>query len=161
MASDFERGTKKTIDLSVKAERMTAEILKTAMQEFLNGNAEKKGRMSYRQLQKKSISRLENIEIGENNIGDFLSTARKYDVDFALKKDKSEETPTYHVFFSADKTENIKRAFNEYTVKGRNKEQNRSKGEFTREQLKESARRIHSQPKKKHRQREKHRENIR
>lgn len=47
MATDYESGTKKTIDLSIKAEKLTSDILKSAMQEFLNGKAEKKGKMSY------------------------------------------------------------------------------------------------------------------
>lgn len=42
MPTDFERGTKKTIDISVKTEKITSDILKSAMQEFLNGKAEKK-----------------------------------------------------------------------------------------------------------------------
>ena len=42
MTSDFERGTKKTIDLSIKAEKLTSDILKSAMQEFLNGKTAKK-----------------------------------------------------------------------------------------------------------------------
>lgn len=86
MPSDFENGAKKTIDLSVQTEKITSDILKNAMAEFLDGNAEKKGRMTIRQLQKKCHSKLESIEITENNIADFLQTARKYDVDFALKK---------------------------------------------------------------------------
>ena len=99
MPSDYENGAKKTIDISIKAEKMTADVLKSALQEFLSGKAEKKGRMTYKQLQAKSPSKLDSIEVSDRNIGDFLKTARKYDVDFALKRDKSTEPPTYHVFF--------------------------------------------------------------
>lgn len=88
MANDYENGTKKTIDLTIKAEKISSDILKEALQEFMAGKAEKKGRMSYRQLEKKSDSKLDSIEVSEENIGDFLKTARKYDVDFALKADK-------------------------------------------------------------------------
>ena len=59
--------------------------------------------MTFKQLENKCKSKLESIEVTENNIGDFLSTARKYDLDFALKRDKSTTPPTYHVFFSANK----------------------------------------------------------
>ena len=97
MPSDYENGAKKTIDISIKAEKMTADVLKSALQEFLSGKAEKKGRMTYKQLQAKSPSKLDSIEVSDKNIGDFLKTARKYDVDFALKRDKSTEPPTYHV----------------------------------------------------------------
>ena len=111
MPSDFERGTKKTIDISVKAEKITSDVLKSAMQEFLNGRTEKKGRMSFSQLENKSGGKLDSIEVSDKNIGDFLSTARKYHIDFALKKDKSTNPPTYHVFFSAGKTDDFKKAF--------------------------------------------------
>ena len=88
MPSDYESGAKKTIDISIKAEKMTADVLKSALQEFLSGKAEKKGRMTFKQLQAKSPSKLDSIEVSDRNIGDFLKTARKYDVDLALKRDK-------------------------------------------------------------------------
>ena len=128
MPSDYENGAKKTIDISIKAEKMTADVLKSALQEFLSGKAEKKGRMTFKQLQAKSPSKLDSIEVSDRNIGDFLKTARKYDVDFALKRDKSTSPPTYHVFFSAAKTEDFKRAFSEYVGKGQGKTQKRRRG---------------------------------
>lgn len=158
MPSDYESGIRKTIDLSVKAEKITSDILVSAMQEFLNGNAEKKGRMTFRQLEDKSQSKLENIEITENNIDSFLDTARKYDVDYALKKDKSTEPPTYHVFFSAGKSDDFKKAFSEYADKIQGKIA--SHGEMSREQLKKSAQKVANKSRKQ-KQREKSRENMR
>ena len=156
MPSDYENGAKKTIDISIKAEKMTADVLKSALQEFLSGKAEKKGRMTFKQLQAKSPSKLDSIEVSDRNIGDFLKTARKYDVDFALKRDKSTSPPTYHVFFSAAKTEDFKRAFSEYL----GKEQGKKRGEFTREQMQQQAQKVASRPRKQ-KQREKSRENRR
>lgn len=75
--------------------------------------------MTYKQLQAKSPSKLDSIEVSDRNIGDFLKTARKYDVDFALKRDKSTTPPTYHVFFSAAKTEDFKRAFRSMSARDR------------------------------------------
>ena len=158
MPSDFESGTKKTIDLSMKAEKITADVLRSAMQEFLSGKAEKKGGMTYKQLQAKSPSKLDSIEVNDSNIGDFLNTARKYDIDFALKRDKSTSPPTYHVFFSAAKTEDFKKAFSEYVGKGQGKSQKR--GEFTREQMQQQAQKFRNKPRKQ-KQREKTRENRR
>ena len=40
--------TKKTIDIIVKVEKMTSNVLKAALQEFMSGKAEKKGRMTYK-----------------------------------------------------------------------------------------------------------------
>lgn len=45
MANGYENGTKKTIDLTIKAEKISSDILKEALQEFMSGKAEKKGRM--------------------------------------------------------------------------------------------------------------------
>ena len=159
MPSDFESAAKKTIDLSMKTEKITSDVLRSAMQEFLSGKAEKKGQMTYKQLQAKSPSKLDSIEVNDSNIGDFLNTARKYDIDFALKRDKITSPPTYHVFFSAAKTEDLKRAFTEYADKSRGKNQQR--GEITREMMKKEASRVTSQPRRKHKQREKTRENRR
>lgn len=146
MPSDYENGAKKTIDISIKAEKMTADVLKSALREFMSGKAEKKGRMTYKQLQAKSPSKLDSIEVSDRNIGDFLKIARKYDVDFALKRDKSTTPPTYHVFFSAAKTEDFKKAFSEYVGKGQGKSQKR--GEFTREQMQQQAQKLRSKPRK-------------
>ncbi|MGN0620289.1 MAG: PcfB family protein [Porcipelethomonas sp.] len=153
MPSDYESGTKKTIDLSIQAEKITSDILKNAMAEFLDGKAEKKGRMTLRQLEKKSQSKLESIEVTDNNISDFLQTARKYDVDFALKRDKSTSPPTYHVFFSASKNESFNKAFSEYA--GRMKDKLLARGEMSRDALKKQAQKIARQPRKKEKVREK------
>ena len=109
-------------------------------------------------MQAKSPSKLDSIEVSDRNIGDFLKTARKYDVDFALKRDKNTTPPTYHVFFSAAKTEDFKKAFSEYVGKGQGKSQKR--GEFTREQMQQQAQKLRSKPRKQ-KQREKTRENRR
>ena len=69
MANDYENGTKKTIDLTIKAEKISSDILKEALQEFMAGKAEKKGRVSYSKLEKKSESRLDSIEVREDNEG--------------------------------------------------------------------------------------------
>ena len=43
--------------------------------------------------------KLENVEI--KGIEDFLSVAKKYDIDYAVKKEP--ESDTYHVYFQAGK----------------------------------------------------------
>ena len=144
MPSDFETGTRKTISLAIQAEKLTSDILKSAMQEFLQGRAEKKGKMSFGQLEKQSKSKLDSIEVTENNIADFLQTAGKYDVDFAIKRDKSANQTVYHVFFSAAKTEDFKRAFTEYLGKGKQPK----KAQFTREMLHKQAQRVAQRPRK-------------
>lgn len=114
--------------------------------------------MSFSQLENKSNGKLDSIEVNNSNIGDFLNTARKYDVDFALKKDKSTNPPTYHVFFSAGRSDNFQKAFSEYADKVQNKIVNR--GEISCEQLKKQARKIESKPRRQQKQREKSKENM-
>lgn len=149
MASDFEQAIKKIIDLTIKTEHLTSDILKAAMRDFLSGNSQKKGRISMRQLSKQANGKLEKIEVSDDNIRDFLATAKKYDVDFAVRRDKgsSAETPTYHVLFSANKAENFKKAFAEYA--GKKAEITAPKrGEISRTQLKAQAQQISRQPRK-------------
>ena len=58
-----------------------------------------------------------NIEISEKNIKSFESVARKYGVDFAVKKDSTEKPPTYLVFFKGRDTDAVTSAFKEYSAK--------------------------------------------
>lgn len=74
------------------------------------------GKQSVKQLvgQNQGVS---NIEITDKNIKDFERIARKYGVDFALKKDKTGEIPKYLVFFKARDGDALTAAFKEYTAK--------------------------------------------
>ena len=58
---------------------------------------------------------LTNLEITDGNIKDFEKTARKYNIDFALKKDKSVDPPKYIVFFKARDVDVMTEAFKDYT----------------------------------------------
>ena len=56
------------------------------------------GKQTLKQLMKQNTG-ISNIEITEGNIKAFESTAKKYGIDFALKKDTTESPPRYLVFF--------------------------------------------------------------
>lgn len=73
------------------------------------------GKQSIKDLAKQNQG-MTNIEITEKNIKSFEKYARKYGVDFALKKDKTLEPPKYMVFFKARDTDAITAAFKEYTA---------------------------------------------
>ena len=60
-------------------------------------------------------SQLTNIEITDNNIKSFEKVARKYSIDYSLKKDKSIDPPRYLVFFRAKDVDVMTAAFKEYT----------------------------------------------
>ena len=63
----------------------------------------------------KEGSELTNIEITDNNIRSFERVARKYSIDYSLKKDKSVDPPKYLVFFRAKDVDVMTAAFKEYT----------------------------------------------
>lgn len=148
MKSDYEKGVRKTIDLSVRTKEITSDILKACMKEFLENESECKGKIPLRKLQEKYSCKLENIEVSENNIRDFLNVAKKYDIDFSLKRDNTKEPPVYHVFFSASRTDDFKRAFTEYANSKQLSESKPERGEFSRDNLKKEAAEVSKQQKR-------------
>ena len=71
-------------------------------------------------LMKQNVQ-LSNIEITDNNIKAFEKVAKKYGIDFSLKRDKSVDPPRYFVFFKARDVDVMTAAFREFTGKTLNK----------------------------------------
>ena len=122
-----EEVDQKTIALAVKTGKLTGQVLQAAMKKFLaarqkgTGKAHH-GKQSLRQL-KKDGSALSNIEITGANIGLFKPCAKKYDIDFTLRKDRTTHPPRYIVIFKSKQADNLEQAFREFTVKTLTKEQ--------------------------------------
>ena len=57
------------------------------------------------------------------NIKAFEQTAKKYGIDFALKKDATESPPRYLVFFKARDADALTAAFKEFSAKKLSREQ--------------------------------------
>jgi len=74
-----------------------------------------KGQQTVSQLTRQGAG-VTNIEISDKNIGSFESVARKYGVDFAVKKDVSENPPKWLVFFKGRDADAITAAFKEYSA---------------------------------------------
>ena len=66
---------------------------------------------------KKQGAALSNIEITDANIGLFKPCAKKYGVDFTLRKDATTQPPHYIVIFKAKDADNMEQAFKEFTAK--------------------------------------------
>jgi len=112
-----EQVNEKTVALSVKAARITGRLLAQAMRAFLKKAREptmSHGKQSVKSLAKQGAS-LSNIEISGDNIGSFSRIARKYNVDFALKRDDAKMPPKWLVFFKAKDADALTAAFNEYS----------------------------------------------
>ena len=75
-----------------------------------------KGKQSVRQLVGQGAG-VSNIEITDKNIKGFERTARKYGVDFAVKRENNAQPPKYLVFFKAKDADALIAAFTEYSQK--------------------------------------------
>ena len=113
-----EQVNEKAVALVIKGGKITGRLLAKAMQAFLKqaraSPKPKLGKQSVKSLTKQGAS-LSNIEISGDNIGTFQKTARKYNVDFALKRDDSETPPKWLVFFKARDADALTAAFSEYS----------------------------------------------
>ena len=89
----------KSVAISIKAGKLTANLLKKAVEKAL-AEMEKsqknpkiyKGKQSVKHLVRQGAG-VSNIEITDGNIKSFECVARKYSVDFALKKDTTSQPP--------------------------------------------------------------------
>lgn len=112
---------RKIIALSVSSAKMTGRVLTAAIREYLRRQQNKqarpiKGKQSIKQLVESGAA-LSNIEITDKNIKSFEPVAKKYGLDYALKKDSSQTPSRYLVFFKGKDADVITMAFNEYSKK--------------------------------------------
>ena len=111
----------RAVTLAINATKMTARVLKSAITKYLAHRKQKShaaptGKQTVKQIvgQGQGVT---NIEITDQNIKSFERVARKYGVDYALKKDMTGEKPRYLVFFKAKDTDALTAAFKEFTAK--------------------------------------------
>jgi hypothetical protein len=128
MSEISDQISERCIVLSVQNAKFDARILAKAMKAVLKGsgklakkitsskNMANKGKQTVKQLTKQGQG-VSNIEINDGNIKSFESVARKYGVDYALMKDKTESPPKWLVFFKARDADALTSAFKEFTAK--------------------------------------------
>jgi hypothetical protein len=120
-----EQVNEKTIALQVNAAKFTATELKKLIVHYLRhrdqNKVNRKGLKTVKPLGKTTLEKLskkydglKNIEITEKNIKDFEKVAKKYNLEYALKKDDQTNPPTYFVFFKGKDLDVIDFAFKEY-----------------------------------------------
>ena len=120
----------RTLTLVVNGTKFTGRLFKAAICKYLAHCKEKKlnkqrkreipvkpqGKQTVKQLvgQNQGVS---NIEITDPSIKEFEKIARKYGVDYAVKKDRSTSPPKYLIFFKGRDADALTAAFTEYTGK--------------------------------------------
>ena len=117
----------KAVVLAIRTGKLTAKVLQQAMKLLLKKgkgqlNKTPHGKQTLRQLMKQNAG-VSNIEITDGNIKAFESTAKKYGIDFALKKDAAEVPPRYLVFFKGRDADVLTAAFKEFSAKKLTQEQ--------------------------------------
>lgn len=118
----------RSVTLVISTTKLTGRVLKNAISKYLahlksakaaktqvGSDVRPKGKQSVKELvgQNQGVA---NIEINDKNIKDFDRVARKYGVDYAVKKDRSTSPPKYLVFFKARDADALTTAFREYTA---------------------------------------------
>ena len=114
----------RSVALAINPTKLTARVLRVAILKYLASRKNKKakepviphGKQSVKDLAKQNQG-LSNIEVTDKNIKSFERVAKKYGVDFAIKKDKSVTPPKYLVFFKGRDADAITSAFTEFTAK--------------------------------------------
>lgn len=114
----------KAIMLSIKCTKLTARLLQKAIRLLLvqiRKQIDKPlpithGKQTLKQLLRQNAG-VSNIEITGENIKAFESTAKKYGIDFAMKKDAGEVPPRYLVFFKGRDADALMAAFQEFSAK--------------------------------------------
>lgn len=138
----------KVIALVIKGGRISAEVLEKALKKFVEEieKAQKqasrpktyRGKQSIKHLVEQNAA-ISNIEVTDGNIKSFEHTARKYGIDYALKKDTSEQPPRYLVLFKGRDVDVMTQAFKEFsarTIKQKEKPSLRQKLSRQRDQSK-------------------------
>ncbi|MCD7745860.1 MAG: PcfB family protein [Lachnospiraceae bacterium] len=117
----------RAVNLAISTTKLTARTVMNGVRLFLNHRSKVKvqkaqkaaegphGKQSVRQLigQNQGVS---TIPIAETDLKGFEKVAKKYGVDFAIRKDSSVSPPRYTVFFKARDTDALASAYKEYSA---------------------------------------------
>nr|WP_296839297.1 PcfB family protein [uncultured Marvinbryantia sp.] len=121
-----EQINEKTVALSIKTAKLTAEVLQKAIKKMLEAQKHKaakeyRGKQTLKHLMKQNTG-VSNMEITDANIKAFEPVAKKYGIDYSLKKVKGEKPPRYLVFFKGRDVDVMTEAFKEFAAKKLNRE---------------------------------------
>jgi hypothetical protein len=130
----------RAVTLIISSTKLSGRVLKSAIAKLMREI--EKGQSKHRQRKtekaatiphgKQTVKQLvgqnagvANIEVTDQNIKSFDRVARKYGVDYAVKKARSVSPPKYLVFFKARDADALTAAFKEYSAKAIKREAER------------------------------------
>jgi hypothetical protein len=114
-----EEVNEKVMALTVQCVKLTGKVLARAMKKMLLKMKQARampprGKQTLKHLARQNAG-MSNIEITDQNIKSFEPYARKYGIDFALKRDASVTPPKWLVFFKGRDTDAMTAAFSEFS----------------------------------------------
>ena len=128
----------RTLTLIVSSSKFTGRTLKEAIGKYLahrrsikldkarGSPVNHRGKQTVKQLVEQGQG-VSNIELNDKSSREFERIARKYGVDYAVKREKGVEPPKYLIFFKARDADALTVAFKEYTQKQINKKEQRER----------------------------------
>ncbi len=137
--------SKTVVALSFVAAKLTETILTKAMRAYCHHRAASPpvhGKMKLKDLMQLDQG-ANMMEINPDCIKGFERIAGKYNIDFAVTKDKTKDPPVYQVFFKGRDQDVIAKAFNEFVSK-REKQKNRIPFTQKLQKMKEKADRLNA-----------------
>lgn len=106
----------KTVNLMISTTKLSARTILMAAKAYLRHRqtVASQGKQSVKHLlrQNRGVS---SVDISETSIKGFERIAKKYGIDYAVRKDRSCDPPRYLVFFKAPDTDAFNVAFKEYS----------------------------------------------
>ena len=121
----------RTLTLAINGTKFTGRMLKAAVARFMayrrshkaaKAYVHPKGKQTVRQLTRQGQG-VNTMEIADENLRQFERIARKYGVDYAVRRDKDAVPPRFLLFFKGRDADAISAAFKEFmTAKERKSE---------------------------------------
>lgn len=122
-----EEVNQRVVSVSFSTGKMTAGVVARAMAGFiaaehqrLNQHAAerssqpKHGKIKFEQLMDMDAG-ADRMELEKSGLRTFDRVARKYHIDYAIKKDKNEDPPRYYLFYKKRDSDAMKLAIKEYS----------------------------------------------
>jgi hypothetical protein len=125
-----EQVNDKAVTLVIQGAKLSGRLLAKALRQVLAAQKARRQKRRMPQIYKgkqklKDLigqnAGVTSIDVSKSGIRDFEQVARKYGVDFSLKKDSSVEPPKWLVFFKARDADAMTAAFREITAKTLNR----------------------------------------
>ena len=112
----------RSLTLAINTAKLTGRTLKNAISKLLAYRKNKEAAKAYVHPQgKQSVKKLigqnqgvSSIELADGSIRDFEHVARKYGVDYAVRRDKDAVPPRFLLFFKGRDADAITAAFKEF-----------------------------------------------